>query len=47
MSLMMPMIMQSATNWWKSRGAKIAEQGIVLFMYDRKGKIEVAAVVDE
>jgi transcriptional/translational regulatory protein YebC/TACO1 len=29
------------------RNAKIAEQGSVLFMYDRKGKVEVAAVVDE
>jgi YebC/PmpR family DNA-binding regulatory protein len=29
------------------RGGKIAEQGSVLFMYDRKGKIEVPAVVDE
>ena len=29
------------------RQAKIAEQGSVLFMYDRKGKIEVPAVVDE
>lgn len=29
------------------RNAKIAEQGSVLFMYDRKGKVEVPAVVDE
>lgn len=27
--------------------AKIAEQGSVLFMYDRKGKVEVPAEVDE
>jgi len=29
------------------RQAKIAEQGSVLFMYDRKGKCEVNAVLDE
>jgi transcriptional/translational regulatory protein YebC/TACO1 len=29
------------------RQAKIAEQGSVLFMYDRKGKVEVSAEVDE
>lgn len=29
------------------RMAKIAEQGSVLFMYDRKGKCEVNAVLDE
>eukprot|EP00980_Cylindrotheca_fusiformis_P015425 scaffold4343_cov144-Cylindrotheca_fusiformis.AAC.3 len=29
------------------RNAKIAEQGSVLFMYDRKGKVEVPAVIDE
>lgn len=29
------------------RQAKIAEQGSVLFMYDRKGKVEVPAEVDE
>lgn len=29
------------------RNAKIAEQGSVLFMYDRKGKVEVAAALDE
>lgn len=29
------------------RGAKVAESGSVLFMYDRKGKIEVAAELDE
>ena len=29
------------------RNGKIAEQGSVLFMYDRKGKVEVPAVVDE
>lgn len=29
------------------RGAKIAEQGSVLFMYDRRGKVEVPAVLDE
>jgi transcriptional/translational regulatory protein YebC/TACO1 len=29
------------------RNAKIAEQGSVLFMYDRKGKVEVAATLDE
>lgn len=29
------------------RGGKIAEQGSVLFMYDRKGKVEIPAVVDE
>lgn len=29
------------------RNGKIAEQGSVLFMYDRKGKIEVNGVVDE
>lgn len=29
------------------RNAKIAEQGSVLFMYDRKGKVEVPAMVDE
>jgi transcriptional/translational regulatory protein YebC/TACO1 len=28
-------------------GGKIAESGSVLFMYDRKGKIEVDSVVDE
>lgn len=31
----------------KKGDAKIAEQGSVLFMYDRKGKVEVSAVVDE
>ena len=29
------------------RNGKIAEQGSVLFMYDKKGKIEVSAVLDE
>ena len=29
------------------RQAKIAEPGSVLFMYDRKGKLEVPAVLDE
>jgi YebC/PmpR family DNA-binding regulatory protein len=29
------------------RGGKIAEMGSVLFMYDRKGRIEVPAVIDE
>lgn len=29
------------------RSGKIAEQGSVLFMYDRKGMIEVPAVLDE
>mmetsp|Transcript_17859 Transcript_17859/g.44136 ORF Transcript_17859/g.44136 Transcript_17859/m.44136 type:complete len:210 (+) Transcript_17859:2717-3346(+) len=29
------------------RHAKIAEQGSVLFMYDRKGKVEVPAALDE
>lgn len=29
------------------QGGKIAESGSVLFMYDRKGKIEVPAVLDE
>ena len=29
------------------RNGKIAEQGSVLFLYDRKGKVEVPAVVDE
>jgi len=29
------------------RGGKIAEQGSVLFMYDRKGKVEVPAKVEE
>ena len=29
------------------RNAKVAEQGSVLFMYDRKGKIEVEGEVDE
>lgn len=29
------------------RQAKIAEPGSVLFMYDRKGKVEVRAVLDE
>ena len=29
------------------RQGKIAEQGSVLFMYDKKGKIEVPALVDE
>ena len=29
------------------REAKIAESGSVLFMYDRKGKIEIPVVVDE
>jgi transcriptional/translational regulatory protein YebC/TACO1 len=29
------------------RQGKMAEQGSVLFMYDRRGKIEVAAVLDE
>mmetsp|Transcript_16921 Transcript_16921/g.23945 ORF Transcript_16921/g.23945 Transcript_16921/m.23945 type:complete len:288 (-) Transcript_16921:27-890(-) len=29
------------------RDGKIAEQGSVLFMYDRKGKVEVNAVLDE
>jgi len=29
------------------RDGKIAEQGSVLFMYDRKGKIEVSGVLDE
>jgi len=29
------------------RNAKIAEQGSVLFMYDRKGKVEVPAAIDE
>jgi transcriptional/translational regulatory protein YebC/TACO1 len=29
------------------RHAKIAESGSVLFMYDRKGKVEVSAEVDE
>lgn len=29
------------------RQAKIAESGSVLFMYDRKGKVEVEAVLDE
>ena len=29
------------------RGGKIAEQGSVLFMYDKKGKIDVPTVVDE
>jgi transcriptional/translational regulatory protein YebC/TACO1 len=29
------------------RQAKIAEQGSVLFMYDRKGKCEVSALLDE
>jgi transcriptional/translational regulatory protein YebC/TACO1 len=35
---------KSAVN---KRQAKIAEQGSVLFMYDRKGKVEVPAEVDE
>jgi len=29
------------------RGGKIAEQGSVLFMYDRRGKVEVPSVLDE
>jgi transcriptional/translational regulatory protein YebC/TACO1 len=29
------------------RNGKIAESGSVLFMYDRKGKVEVGAVLDE
>jgi YebC/PmpR family DNA-binding regulatory protein len=29
------------------RDGKIAEQGSVLFMYDRRGKVEVSAVLDE
>lgn len=29
------------------RGGKIAEQGSVLFMYDRKGRVEIPSVVDE
>ena len=29
------------------RQAKIAEPGSVLFMYDRKGKVEVEAELDE
>ena len=29
------------------REGKIAEQGSVLFMYDRKGKVEVDAVLEE
>lgn len=29
------------------RKGKIAEQGSVIFMYDRKGKVEVAAELDE
>jgi transcriptional/translational regulatory protein YebC/TACO1 len=29
------------------RQGKIAEQGSVLFLYDRKGKIEVPAVIEE
>jgi YebC/PmpR family DNA-binding regulatory protein len=29
------------------RNGKIAEQGSVLFMYDRRGKVEVGAVLDE
>lgn len=29
------------------RNGKIAESGSVLFMYDRRGKVEVAAVLDE
>jgi transcriptional/translational regulatory protein YebC/TACO1 len=29
------------------REGKIAEQGSVLFMYDKKGKVEVPAVIDE
>lgn len=29
------------------RNGKIAEQGSVLFMYDKKGKIEVASAIDE
>lgn len=29
------------------RNAKIAESGSVLFMYDRKGKVEVPAALDE
>lgn len=31
----------------KKRNAKIAESGSVLFMYDKKGIVEVAAVLDE
>ena len=29
------------------RNGKIAEQGSVMFMYDKKGKIDVPAVLDE